>query len=371
LSFDTKNGYDWLSMGHESFGAPKAEVRNENEFTETLYADTIDGHGPELPPTPEFTSAEREAWNPEEDTARYQERRSSLIARQKEVDDMLSMIHEDEAIAERFDEDQMHELFNSRETLQQELLATSANYPGDWTGLLFTRMSSPVSKEKFIAQRTEALPALKEGDIPTEDKGGKYEKAYQAHYQAQIDEYDSRLQEIFSSTGIGKAVEHGKVARNLGQNRINNPGVVFTDAIHQGRPLSSRQMNMVESHEKGHGVRDFTSPIDRFELQSLIDPEPLQDLTLEYRELERTGQKEGLFNRNYVEHPDEIIERMSQFKNYFGMGATDTFTKQHLDYIRTHYITDTGLDNGVTDLLRCITPKTEAAFLKIINKYPI
>jgi hypothetical protein len=352
-------------MNHESFNVPKSTRPEEGDFEIRNANDSVEGESPMEP------ISKREAWNFDEATLAYHERLNGLRRDQQELEDMLLMIHEDESIADRFTEDQIQELFDTRESLQEKLLVGSANYPGDWTGLLLARMRDPISKQKFIEQRMEALPGLKEGAVPAQHQGGKYEKGYQVHYQSQVDEYDQRLEHIFASTGIGKASEFGKTPRNLGQNSINQPGIMFTDATHKGVPLSSRQMNIVEAHEKGHGLRDFTSSIDRQELRAVIDPELLMELTEEYQELERTGLKEGRFRGSYVEHPDEIVERMAQFKNYFGMGATDTFTKKHLDYIREHYIADTGLDNGITDLLRCVSPKTEASFLAVINKYPI
>ena len=353
-------------MNHESFSVPKPTIPEDGDFEVRNPNDSVEEEASLVKPI-----SKREAWNFDEATLVYREHINDLRRDQHELEDMLLMIHEDESIASRFTEAQIQELFDRRQGLQEQLLAGSANYPGDWTELLLARMRDPISKQKFIEQRREALPGLKEGAAPTEYQGGKYEKGYQSHYQSQVDGYDQRLEHIFASTAIGKASEFGKAPRNLGQNSINNPGVIFTDATHGGAPLTSRQMNIVEAHEKGHGLRDFTSPIDRQELRAVIDPELLNKLTEEYQELERTGQKEGRFRGSYVEHPDEIIERMAQFKNYFGMGATDTFTQKHLEYVKAHYVTDTGLDNGVTDLLSCITPKTEAAFLKIINKYPI
>jgi hypothetical protein len=358
-------------MGHESFGTAKATQPREDEFGETLYADDFHGNDESHESSQEVASPEREPWNPEEDMARYQERLSSLLAKQQEVEDALAMIHDDEAIASRFDEDQMNELFNNRENLQQEVLAASANYPGDWTLLLRDRMLDPTTKERFIAQRREAMFIMKQGPTPEELIGTKHEHKYESHYEDQVENYDRNVGRIFGHTEVRKPADYGLFPHHLGRGGIGTVGTVFTDAIHKGVPLTSRQMNIVEAHEKGHGLRDYTSPLDKQEIQSIIDDEALATLTTEYKELERLGHKEGRFRSSYVERPDEIIERMAQFKNYFGMGAQDTFEKKHLDHIRAHYVADTGLDNNITDLLQCVTPETEAAFLKVINKYPI
>ena len=353
-------------MGHESFGIPRAEAPREQEdfFDETLYADN--SATPEEPT--EALDQGETSWDSEYEGARYKEQLATLRSRQTELEDAIGMIHDDPDIAGRFSEEQMHELFDQRESLQNETFTASANYPGDWTLLLRDRMLDPTTKERFIAQRTEAMLAMPSGEPSTFERRPR---EFQSHYQAQIDNYDTRVEEIFSRTNIGNAADFGKSPRNLGQSGIDQPGTIFTDATHQDRFLSNRQLNMVEAHEKGHGLRDYTSPIDTAEIKSIIDEDALEELTEMHRERERLGEKEGRFQSRYAARPDEIIERMAQFKNYFGMGAQDTFEKKHLDYIREHYTADTGLDNGINDLLTCVTPKTEAAFLKVINKYPI
>ncbi len=58
---------------------------------------------------------------------------------------------------------------------------------------------------------------------------------------------------------------------------------------------------------------------------------------------------------------------MSQLKNHFGLKSDERFTKEHLDYARMHYVTDTGFDNRMTPFLKAITPETEESFLELIN----
>lgn len=261
-------------------------------------------------------------------------------------------------------ESELDEALTTRAELLSGLIEASANYPGDWTKLLYERMSDPVSKEKFIAQRMEAMPEMKEGAVSLLSK----ETEYKSHYLAQIDTYDERLAHIFSQTQVERAERD---AHTLGTNTLNQPGTVFLDAEAEGVPLTPRQKNIIEAHEKGHGLRDFQSPSDKAEIASVIDQAVLQQLLAEYRTQEQAGSKARRFNANYIKEPEEIIERMAQFKNYFGMEATEPFTSKHLAYLREQYVADTGLDNSVTDLLHCITPRTEAAFLKVINTYPI
>jgi hypothetical protein len=47
--------------------------------------------------------------------------------------------------------------------------------------------------------------------------------------------------------------------------------------------------------------------------------------------------------REYLAFPWEIIERMSQIKNYFGFSGDEKFTQEHLYYVRDNYVQDTGI----------------------------
>ena len=265
------------------------------------------------------------------------------------------------------DPQELERSLNTREVMKNKLVEVSANYPGDWTGLLYRRMTDPISKEKFVSQRTEALPAMKEGVVPEEYRNTKFEKKYQQHYQTQVDDYDERVASIFGHTNIDPSVN-----KTLGHGNINMPGTVYLNAIQKDdSSLSARQKNIIEAHEKGHGLRDFHSPTDIKEVLSVLDVDTYNNLMTDLQASGQEGVERYRSIRNYLKDPAEIIERMGQFKNYFGMQATEPFTKKHLDYVREHYVTDTKLDNSVGDLLHCVTPKTEAAFLTVINKYPI
>lgn len=134
---------------------------------------------------------------------------------------------------------------------------------------------------------------------------------------------------------------------------------------------------IIESHEKGHVVRQFWFHGD---LETSLDPSAIKYDLKKLRENYEKGKKEGhgflldesdasltkQATREYLSEP-EIAERMSQLKGYFGMRGSEKFTKEHLDYARKHYITDTGLDNWMTEFFQGITEKTEPRFLELIN----
>ena len=65
------------------------------------------------------------------------------------------------------------------------------------------------------------------------------------------------------------------------------------------------------------------------------------------------------------------MERMSQLKNYFGFDGDQEFTKEHLDYARTHYVKDMSLDNSMSALFQMITAEKEEQFLRAINSLGI
>jgi len=241
------------------------------------------------------------------------------------------------------------------ESLQRSAVQAQANYPGHPTLLLQERLQHPEIKERFVSTRSEALDSLKDNEeIP--DKFAK-PQLYKSHYTKQIEGYDETLQKVFLSTEIGKAGEFGKSPENVGRSAgIGHEGTVFTDAS-----LSTSQKAIIESHEKGHGMRDFWGS-DAQEIREVLDGEARQKFREQYG-------KKG--SASYGGRPEEIIERMSQLKNYFGFKGDEQFTKEHLEYARKHYVEDTGLDNNMTEFFAGITAETEGTFLTVINKYPI
>lgn len=258
-----------------------------------------------------------------------------------------------------FTEEEKKEISDIRERLglENKDVESSANYEGDWTLLLRERMLDPITKEKFISVRQQAMTEMKKGEPGFLDKP----ETFVQHYQDQIDNYEENIEKVFSSTEYGEAGKFNKQPKNLGKGKIGTEGVVFSDAESKGTPLSVRQKNIVESHEKGHGLRDFTSNFDYREFSDAIDKNALRDL-------EKTDEKRFT---NYLSSADEIAERMAQLKNYFGFKASDVMTKEHLRYAKENYVKDTGLDNLMTEFFSAIPPEKEEKFLEVLNKYPL
>jgi len=274
-----------------------------------------------------------------------------IVALEQEIRDMSNQGQDIDTLQDNLSE------------LRLEKIRVSANYPGDWTNLLMARMLDPITKEKFIQTRREAMVTMKTGTLGFLDKP----EYHQGYYEEQIENYDRNVEYVFSATGIGLASEFNKKPTNLGKGDLGMQGTIFLDAVNEeGLILNDRQFNIIEAHEKGHGLRDFTSNIDKHELVSCIDCEALK--------VEQTRQqkdKPELRFYNYLTRPEEIAERMAQLKNYFGFTAEDVFTAEHLHYAKEHYVVDTGLDNRMTEFLLSITPEVETKFLETINKYPL
>ena len=223
------------------------------------------------------------------------------------------------------------------------------NYKGDWTLALYKRLKHPDMKEKLLALRwpvfNGALPYKVEQFIDKDIFTKKF-------YYDKIRNFNRDVDTALSYTTYVSASSEGYNPETLGNPSEN--GTVFCDATLNGRPLSKPQKNAIEAHEKGHVVRGFkidTQDISKgFDFSKISPDSP---------------------NPNYLRNPDELIERMSQLKNYFGFEGDEVFTRPHLTYAREHYLQDGALDNSMKDFFAMITSDKENEFLRIANEYPI
>ncbi len=246
---------------------------------------------------------------------------------------------------------------NEIDVLENNLIELQSNCPDNPTLLLKNRLESSEIRNRFMKTRTEYLSSLKDDNHENDIFAKSHQ--YKSHYIKQMDDYDSNLEKVFNSTEIGEAKEFHKNKENLGRSAgIGHEGTVFIDS-----EIGGRQKSIIEAHEKGHGIRDFRGD-DSIEIRSVLDSGARDIFRSKHPSLERV-------RSSYLSNPDEIIERMSQLKNYFGFRSGEKFTKKHLDYARSHYIQDTGLDNNMSEFFAGITPDTESHFLEVINKFPI
>lgn len=143
--------------------------------------------------------------------------------------------------------------------------------------------------------------------------------------------------------------------------------------------LTSEQKAVFLAHEKGHQLRRYSDEtyLDE-QFRGTIDWEHLTVTPEELSALQQVGfsmadwssEKAQQELKGYFD-ACEIVERMSQLKNYFGFKGSEPMTKKHLEYARQHYVRDVGSDNHMALFLRAITPEKEEYFLEAINTWGV
>lgn len=179
---------------------------------------------------------------------------------------------------------------------------------------------------------------------------------------------DERIEEISTSTSIGY-LEENVVPNNEVINL--NWKIPWT-----GKSPTNEQWSTIEGHEKGHNVRQYGQVdiseyfkslfLNAFDVGSMeFNDEWYEILKKSNPEATREDVEKGFYAT--LTDPMELTERMSQLKNYFGMKGNEQFTREHLEYARAHYVSDTGYDNLMTPFFQGITPEKERYFLELMN----
>jgi hypothetical protein len=240
----------------------------------------------------------------------------------------------------------------------------NANYEGDWTTLQYKRFSDPVIKEKYLAFKRN-FPTLETRPLSyfAEARGRmSLEKPIDIpidEYEEMIDaeKYDENLVRLFSQTGYEDSFYYNKQPHSLGVSvGYGDPGAVFKNARDSsGREVSSRVKNIVEAHEKSHGMFMGLTKGEKGYIRDIFATEK--------------NSKKGKILDEYPNKSqiDEVIARMSQLKNYFGFDSHQVFTRAHLDVAREHYCKDTDSDNDMTEFLDAIDRENEDRFVDLMN----
>lgn len=268
-------------------------------------------------------------------------------------------------------EREIHELEDDRPFVPEYERPTATkeelggNYEGDWTLLLHDRFLHPKTKEKFFRLK-KTFPTTEKDLSATDDSSNqvldnkinifKYTDIPPKEYEEMISEekYDENLGKVFSSTRYVEAEEDGRWKYNLGSSKgRGDEGGVFIDAEKEGKPLTLRQKNIIESHEKTHGL---AMGLTNGEKDFILSP---------FRE--RIFKKGKVLNYAHKAQADEILTRMTQLKNYFGFKGGEVFTRAHLVIARDNYVRDTGLDNNMSEFFDAINKENESDFLDRIN----
>lgn len=227
----------------------------------------------------------------------------------------------------------------------------TANYDGNWTELLFRRVKHPISKERFLNSKRD-FPTTEhkaKTDLGVDEKGNDIPRD---EFNQTIFNYDKNINTVFSHTGYETTqshLEHGgsfHEPSDLGVSQgYGDQGTVFINAEYDGRSLKDREKTIIEAHEKAHGLFMNLTKEEERNILSAFDLQKLQ--------------------HKHKAKADEILARMSQLKNYFGFKGDETFTKAHLEYARSHYVEDVGLDNSISNMFNAIAD--EDRFIKLMN----
>lgn len=244
-------------------------------------------------------------------------------------------------------------------------------YEGNESLVLVSRFKDPVIKSQVIATlhkvyEIRAASGKEINTVPIDENGEEVSHPAivpsMEEIAKQYDEHVSEIEKITNITFTGKEPES-----NTMDSAWEFPGI--------GK-LSTKQLSIVEAHEKGHFVRNYSGEIqDELFFQYFSKGFDPKAVSIDAKTLRQKFGKLKDFNDEKVEYiilgkifsPNELAERMSQMKNYFGMSGSQKFTKQHLQYARENYIKDTGLDNWMTEMFQAITPEKEDGFIELIN----
>lgn len=232
---------------------------------------------------------------------------------------------------------------------------TSANFQGNWTNTALERMKSADFKAKFNDWVRITAAALPES-LSLESR----EKITTDQYMTRIDEFDTAHEDVSSHVAYGPAAEYAHVPETYGTSAGFGENVaLFSDA-----PLNSRQKDIIVAHEMYHSLVDSQGAAAKPTVLIAFDTEEITHWNNEQKAID-SGMRAPL---KYMSSPDELMARMAQVKNYYGMQAGETFTQRHLDYARSHYVEDTGLDNNMTLFFRMAQDKV---FIDKMNTLPL
>ncbi|MCX6703583.1 MAG: hypothetical protein NTV02_02765 [Candidatus Zambryskibacteria bacterium] len=267
----------------------------------------------------------------------------------------------------------------------------SSNFEGNDSVLLYERLQHPGVKKQILDlmsefEQTKEPVRITSYDV---DEVGNFIETSSSEEERKIKnreelekELDERVKAVFHSTDI----EHDEVVVGSFSKGKGDVGTIFLRGINpdDGKKYSIKQLSIIEAHEKGHGIRDFmgAGEIFKSKIRSGFDFSKLsieekmrkEFIEIEMQEAFNTTEKreidEDSVNKrilDYFMQPNEIIERMSQLRNYFGMKGIEVFTREHLQYAKNNYTKDTGMGMQIQLFFDAITPETEEKFLELIN----
>lgn len=262
----------------------------------------------------------------------------------------------EDADAPRFREFERHPILDKSEL--------GADYNGDWTILLHTRFTDSVIKERYLGFKRKFPTTEMRSRSYFQDASQKFilEKPTDVpndEYEEMIspEAYDTNLKSIFASTETRDSINYNLQPYNQGVSAgWRHPGVVFRDATDQyAEPLGIRQKNIVEAHEKAHGI-----------LMGMTNGE-MEYIRSVFNTVNNRNKGKIIKSYSNKEQIGDVVARMTQLKNYFGFKGGEEFTRDHLDFARENYIKDTGLDNNMSEFFDAIDRENEDRFIELMN----
>lgn len=243
------------------------------------------------------------------------------------------------------------------------------NSDEDWTLLLYNRLRRIELKKRFLDFKhrfptTEARDSSKFRRTPGEELDlDKPVDIPKDNFEQALNGYDTNLENVFASTRYhyakgqyfdGNNVEEleSHTERNGGASAgYGDVGSVFIDAKDKENiPYTNRSKNIIEAHEKAHGVFGHLTQGERRYIWDIFGHAKI-------------GYK-------YKDNPEEILIRLTQIKNYFGFKGDEKMTLSRLRYAKNHYVENTRLDNNMTEFFAAITPENEQKVVDLMNEYP-
>lgn len=238
--------------------------------------------------------------------------------------------------------------------------AKHANYEGNWSELALHRMASPDFRQKFITyieQSAQALPKPAEVGVSIAKGANINPDQYRTD---RIDNYDDNHAKVASRVDYAPAANFGKKPSNHGTSpAYGEPGAVFSDS-----DLTARQKDIIAAHEMHHSLVDSKGSAPNSIVLPAFDTAKIAEWN---DELHAAG-SEKRAPLGYMSDPKELMARMAQLKNYYGMSGEERFTQEHLDHAKEHYVADTELDNNMTLFFRMIR---DEEFIDAINRLPV
>jgi len=236
-----------------------------------------------------------------------------------------------------------------------EKIEREANYEDNHTLLMIERLTNPIIFERLVNDIYEDITTVdysKYDYINPEylKEKKEYIKKGESYIKKDIRKaIKEKIDTVMKSTEIDFS-KKGYLDSWQGYFKTGSVGILSKTEKkifnkYEETPLLK---NMSEAHEKGHNIRNYN--IHSLFTKKLLKPFDFDKIKFSSEDIERIKKEnnkklsdEDVIKqfKEYFSNPWEIIERMSQLKNYFGMNDDEKFTKKHLDYARKHYIKDT------------------------------